>query len=325
MARRQRMGMKKGGGRSRGALLLAVAAFNGSCATLMPDGMSMAAADAPAGAPQELPPELVAALDVPALSGSDAIAANNLVPFADSPVASSFTLAASSDLHRLRALDCLAQAIYYEARSESEEGQRAVAQVVLNRVRHPAWPSSVCGVVYQGPMRPGGGCQFTFTCDGSLRAAPVGANWLRARRLATEALAGRVFEPVGLATFYHANYVRPAWAPRLLKVAEIGAHLFYSLPGAIGRPGAFSARYAGAEPIARPNPILVAGGRMRAGELAPWAVADRPAPAAGELPVARNDRVVAEPVTVEVDQQIRPEFRNSGQWRADAPGAITGR
>ena len=85
-------------------------------------------------------------------------------------------------LDRLRSLDCLAQAIYYEARSESEDGQRAVAQVVLNRVRHPAWPNSVCGVVYQGPMRAGGGCQFTFTCDGSLSAA-------RRRRLGARAAA----------------------------------------------------------------------------------------------------------------------------------------
>src|SRR6476660_5886742 len=65
-----------------------------------------------------------------------------------------------------RSLQCLTQAIYYEARNQSDDGERAVAQVVLNRVRHPAFPNTVCGVVYQGAVRPGGGCQFTFTCDG---------------------------------------------------------------------------------------------------------------------------------------------------------------
>ena len=151
----------------------------------------------------------------------------------------------------MRSIDCLAQAVYYEARSEGEDGERAVAQVVLNRVRHPAWPNSVCGVVYQGPMRAGGGCQFTFTCDGSLRYAPAGAGWDEARRIAAEALGGRTFAPVGLATHYHTNAVFPAWAPRLVKTNVIGAHIFYRLPGLAGAPGAFANAYAGSEPIAR--------------------------------------------------------------------------
>src|SRR3954462_14940892 len=95
------------------------------------------------------------------------------------------------------ALDCLTAAVYYEARSESEDGQRAVAQVVLNRVRHPAYPNSVCAVVYQGPQRAGGGWQFTFTSDGSVARAPGGPGWAEARRIAAAALAGQVYAPVG--------------------------------------------------------------------------------------------------------------------------------
>ena len=160
-------------------------------------------------------------------------------------------------LDQLRSLNCLAEAIYYEAASESENGQRAVAQVVLNRVRHPAWPNSVCGVVYQGPMRPGGGCQFTFTCDGSLRVRPAGLAWARARVLAAEALAGSVFAPVGLSTHYHTHAVSPAWAPALTKTIVIGAHIFYRLPGSVGATAAFNAAYSGREPLPHPTMTLI--------------------------------------------------------------------
>src|SRR5581483_605880 len=149
---------------------------------------------------------------------------------------------------RARSLDCLTAAIYYEAATEPTDGQRAVAQVVLNRVRHPAFPNSVCGVVYQGPQRVGGGCQFTFTCDGSLAIAPSGEAWARARRIAAEALAGLVYAPVGEATHYHTQQVVPAWAFRLAKVAVIGAHSFYRLPGQWGDPAAFRQAYARREP-----------------------------------------------------------------------------
>ncbi len=110
-----------------------------------------------------------------------------------------------------RAAECLAQAVWYEAASESEAGQRAVAQVVLNRVAHPSWPSSVCGVVYQGSER-STGCQFTFTCDGSLARRPSGLSWARAQRIAADALAGSVYAPVGHATHYHTLWVNPYWA-----------------------------------------------------------------------------------------------------------------
>ena len=148
---------------------------------------------------------------------------------------------------RVRAAECLTQAIYYEAASESVDGQRAVAQVVLNRVRHPAYPASVCGVVYQGSERTTG-CQFSFTCDGSLRRTPASGLWQRARKLATDALAGKVFAPVGHATYYHADYVVPYWADSLDKQIQIGRHIFYRLRGRLGTRQAFAQRYRGHEP-----------------------------------------------------------------------------
>ncbi|MEA3013822.1 MAG: hypothetical protein QOD42_2367 [Sphingomonadales bacterium] len=131
---------------------------------------------------------------------------------------------------RSRSLQCLTQAIYYEARSESEEGQRAVAQVVLNRVRHPSYPNSVCGVVFQGSHR-STGCQFSFTCMGAI--GPIGdpRSWERARRIAAQALSGSVYRPVGLATHYHTTAIRPYWAPSLVRQIVLGAHIFYRTPG----------------------------------------------------------------------------------------------
>ncbi|MFM2370928.1 MAG: hypothetical protein RIS85_650 [Pseudomonadota bacterium] len=151
-----------------------------------------------------------------------------------------------------RALQCLTAAIYYEAASEPDAGQRAVAQVVLNRVAHPAWPNTVCGVVYQGSERPS--CQFSFACDGSLARKPMRVFWDRARRVAADALAGYVYAPVGLATHYHTTAVHPYWADSLNFLGTIGAHRFYRWAGAAGKPAAFTARYAGGEPIAAPHP-----------------------------------------------------------------------
>jgi spore germination cell wall hydrolase CwlJ-like protein len=163
----------------------------------------------------------------------------------DTP-ASPFKLGANTGT-RYRALECLTQAVYYEAATEGADGQRAVAQIVLNRMRHPAYPASVCGVVYQGSERPTG-CQFTFTCDGSLVRVPVQSIWKQARKIATEALAGKVFAPVGHATHYHADYVLPYWADSLDKSVQIGRHIFYRLKSGLGARGAFRQRYAGVEP-----------------------------------------------------------------------------
>jgi hypothetical protein len=157
-----------------------------------------------------------------------------------------------------RASDCLTAAVYYEARSESDEGQRAVAQVVLNRVRDRAFPRSICGVVYQGSTR-STGCQFSFTCDGSLNHPIEPRAWARARAVATGALAGLVYAPVGSATFYHANYVSPWWAGSMKQVASIGAHIFYRWRGAMENALSFRQTYSGSESLpARPGPLIVA-------------------------------------------------------------------
>ncbi|MDB5694318.1 MAG: hypothetical protein JWO81_3381 [Alphaproteobacteria bacterium] len=148
------------------------------------------------------------------------------------------------------ALECLTAAIYYEARSESDDGERAVAQVVLNRVRHPAFPKSVCGVVYQGSTR-STGCQFTFTCDGSLSRPRQPFAWARAQKIAAAALAGYVFGPVGLATHYHTTAIHPWWADAMSKAVTIGAHIFYRWNGAWGDPRSFRRPYVGAEAMAQ--------------------------------------------------------------------------
>ena len=132
---------------------------------------------------------------------------------------------------RHAAIECLALAITYEAGHEPLAGQAAVAQVILNRVRHPAFPKSVCDVVYQGAGRRTG-CQFSFICDGSLARRRSPRVWSQALTIAAAVLDGQRDPAVGGATFYHANYVSPYWAPALVRVAAIGAHIFYRFPGA---------------------------------------------------------------------------------------------
>jgi spore germination cell wall hydrolase CwlJ-like protein len=149
------------------------------------------------------------------------------------PAASAFVQGAPGASTIERSTECLTAAIYYEAGSETADGQRAVAQVVLNRVRHPAYPHSVCGVVFQGADRHLG-CQFSFACDGSLARHPAAAGWARARLIAEAALGGFVYAGVGWATHYHADYVVPYWASSLVKVTTIGAHIFYRWTGALG-------------------------------------------------------------------------------------------
>ncbi|MGE4324420.1 MAG: cell wall hydrolase [Sphingobium sp.] len=155
-----------------------------------------------------------------------------------------------------RALHCLTSAIYYEAGNEPEDGQRAVAQVVLNRVRSPLWPDSVCGVIYQGSERTDFRCQFTFSCDGAMARLPSAAGWARARRVARDALSGRVYEPAGLATHYHTLAVRPAWAASLQPVGVIGAHIFYRNLGFNGTLASFRVAYGGRETQSGPAPRI---------------------------------------------------------------------
>ncbi|MFC0632999.1 cell wall hydrolase [Brevundimonas balnearis] len=191
---------------------------------------------------------------------------------------------------RRRALRCLTQAIYYEAALESTDGQEAVAQVILNRVRDPNYANTVCGVVFEGAERTTG-CQFSFTCDGSLSQPPVAWAWNRAAVVAERALAGHVAAEVGTATHYHADYVNPWWRPSLTKINQIGTHIFYRWKGWAGETRAFSQRYAGVEPridearFSRPR-------LLRASAEAPAAVAPQPG-LAGQLR------------TVEVEGQTR--------------------
>ena len=153
---------------------------------------------------------------------------------------------AGTELDRRRAVRCLALAIYYEAAFEPSDGQAAVAQVVLNRVRDPDFPPTICGVVFQG-AHIDYGCQFTFACDGAMVYGEERWLWLRAERTARLALAGELSSAVGNATYYHADYVRPYW-PGLLKLGQVGRHIFYRPTGRAGEPAALSRTYRGGEP-----------------------------------------------------------------------------
>ena len=126
---------------------------------------------------------------------------------------------------RAQAVDCLATAALYEV-GDDPRGQRAVMQVVLNRSRAPGFPRTICGVVYQGFDR-ATGCQFSFTCDGSVKRRTRHYGWSAARRAARRALAGRIFADVGRATHYHADWMVPYWRDTMTKVAKVGPHLFY--------------------------------------------------------------------------------------------------
>jgi spore germination cell wall hydrolase CwlJ-like protein len=196
----------------------------------------------------EKAPAVTSATQLRDVAPEVAVKLNAAIPLTGDPgdAARPFLQGKASASARAQALECLASAVYYEAGQESDEGQRAVAQVILNRVRHPAFPNSVCGVVYQGSTRQTG-CQFTFTCDGSLARAPMRGAWDRARSNAAAMLAGAVYAPVGQATHYHANYVLPYWASSLAKTQVVGAHLFYRWAGNWGRPAAFVQAYAGRE------------------------------------------------------------------------------
>ena len=145
------------------------------------------------------------------------------------------------------ALDCLTDAVYYEARGESERGQAAVAQVVLNRVRRAGFPKSVCGVVFQGAAAHA--CQFSFVCDGAMSQGRESAAWRRARGVARRALDGVVMQEVGDATNFHVAHLGQIWGSGLIKVAQVGAHAFYKLTG----QGAFAVHAYGRRDSNRPE------------------------------------------------------------------------
>ncbi len=238
-------------------------------------------------------PGVTGTIALPALPVPPALAAAAMRADAGVVAALPFSTKAASSLDRARALECLTAAIYYEAASEPDAGQSAVAQVILNRVRHPAFPHTVCGVVYQGSER--SGCQFSFACDGAMARVPSRTAWARAARHAGMALAGYVYAPVGLATHYHTYAVTPAWNRSLVMTDVVGAHLFHRWKGFWGTSAAFRDGYRGGEPVPGPHAPLIAP-----------PVATSPALIASVAPVP--------PVTR--PDQVQPAYAASGSYIA---------
>lgn len=224
---------------------------------------------APAPAAQTSAPPAPEPLVFAQIPEADAKRLNDAIPFAADrgPPARPFAFAGAPD-SRDRAVGCLASAMWYEAGGDPR-GQEAVAQVVLNRVRHPAYPGTVCGVVFQGSERKTG-CQFTFTCDGAMARVPPAGAFALAEERARAMLEGRVQTEVGLATHYHTDWVHPIWSAKLEKIAQVDTHLFFRWAGVWGSPAAQRKPYAGGEPVIptlaflspahRPAPLAVPTG-----------------------------------------------------------------
>jgi spore germination cell wall hydrolase CwlJ-like protein len=214
---------------------------------------------------------------------------NAKIPFADSVgrAAKPFTFVGDVE-SRERAIDCLASAMWYEA-GDDTRGQRAVGQVVLNRVRHPAFPSNVCGVVFQGSERQTG-CQFTFTCDGALQRLPSDTAFARARSEARAMLAGKVDAEVGAATHYHTDWVHPVWSAAMDKLTKVDTHLFFRWRGKWGGASALAQRYGGTEPaipkLARISPIHRSALPAELAAALPESILDQSAAGALAQPVA---------------------------------------
>jgi hypothetical protein len=232
---------------------------------------------------------------------------------------------AGSDENRRNAIDCLAAAGWYEA-GDDANGQRSVMQVVLNRVRHPAFPSTICGVVFEGSQQ-ATGCQFTFTCDGSLvRRHPAAWELADARKLAAEALAGAVDRSVGQATHYHADYVSPWWSSKMQQLSMVGLHIFYRWPGQFG---ALSTRSnSGAEAGFQ----TLAGRAIMSARMQPAAdqTSGAALPAAPALALAEAKIQPPEPVsslarpTSALFMAVEPATANGG-WAVAALGKCAGR
>lgn len=204
-------------------------------------------------------------------------------------------------LDQSRDLDCLTRAAYYEARGEGKEGMKAVVQVVLNRVRHPAFPNSVCGVVYQGSNR-ATGCQFSFTCNGAMRGAVNRNAWDRAREVASKALTGQVFAAVGNSTHFHTTAVNPRWRHSLVRVTQVGDHYFYRYGGRSGQQDAFRTK---PEPSAQPEARMIAANDT---------------PATGPVPY----RTLLEPETTAAAQPLKAQTvsTHSGTAPANTPAPV---
>ena len=192
--------------------------------------------------------------------------------------------------------------------------------MVLNRVAHPSWPASVCGVVYEGSEL-STGCQFSFSCDGSLSRPARGAAWDKAVQIAQRALAGEVYAPVGLATHYHTLWVDPYWADSLTPIGILGAHRFYRSRGSAGRRPAFTSVYRGFEPdvssvngarpvpqSATPLPTIQAQPTLEKGLSADTTTADQTDAAIPSKPAGPAYGTAG---------QAREAFAQAGQWKVD--------
>jgi Cell Wall Hydrolase len=313
--------------RVRGVIMLALMGLLSSCvmplaASRGPEGVVSIALDGPVPFDPAADMTALFAADAeaapPVLAGTPSFAPTLLVP---GPAAPSIIFQGQTAQDILRASLCLTSAIYYEAGNEPEEGQRAVAQVVLNRVRHPAYPDTVCGVVYQGTERGDNLCQFTFGCDGAMMRVPDAASWARARRVALAALAGSVYAPVGMATHYHTLAVNPVWNKSLTPTAIVGAHIFFRWPGGAGAPSAFHASYRGGEPLPAPKPKLVtlasAGPSVMAGAITVPAPlpetfgASTPKVAMASSAVSDDSRYLPGALP---ESDVLPAYASSGQW-----------
>ena len=204
-----------------------------------------------------------------------------------------------------RDFDCLSQAVYYEARGEGAAGQAAVAQVVLNRVRHPAFPKTVCGVVFQGAHARS--CQFSFACDGSMRRGKEPAAWRRAKAVAARALAGFVMSDVGSATHFHTTGVSPGWR-NLTRVAQVGSHVFYRFGGMSGQARLLKTNfYRSEKPQLAEKPVYgykvigpSADGKREEGVLIAASAVTAPAPTA-KLYVGGPEKPGKEPASAPVE------------------------
>ena len=240
------------------------------------------------------------ALPLPAAQAAAIVDSNvGIVP------AQPFSMKNASALDRARALECLTAAIYYEAASEPDAGQSAVAQVILNRVRHPVFPATVCGVVYQGSER--AGCQFSFACDGAMARVPMRSAWARASRAAGMALAGYVYAPVGLATHYHTYAVTPSWNRSLVMTDVVGAHFFHRWKGFWGTAAAFRQPYRGNEPEPGPHARITPLTPEIAPILTPQVIAAAAPPSAPGTTAA----------------QVQPAYAASGAYITPPPATAT--
>ncbi|MCI4644284.1 MAG: cell wall hydrolase [Hyphomonadaceae bacterium] len=187
----------------------------------MPDAPSLIAHPWIVRLEQSLERDSQSALGRYAALDRDRAALSSVVSFDPADLSSAETLA---EEHK-----CLSEAVYYEARSESTSGQLAVAEVITNRVRDHRYPNSICDVVYQGATRTTG-CQFTFTCDGSMALRPRGTRWEKAQSVAAQVILDLHERRTAEATHYHATYVDPIWNSGLVRTQRIGAHIFYRFP-----------------------------------------------------------------------------------------------